>query len=326
MKAFLALLLVAVATASLKGSDEQDFSKFQDFVTKYSKTYSSEEEFARRFKIFQRFLEIADFRNTQETSVHGITQFADLTEEEFKDMYLMKPGFYVAPNNPEAPLPEKRLGVTLDWRNNGTVITPVKNQAQCGSCWAFSATEAIESFATIANTYHGGKTVALSAQQSCSCTYNYNGCNGGNPQNVYKAAVQDHGGEESNADYAYTMNCAKCEVQAAATKYADTNGYTNAAKNTLQTVLEKNGPPSVCVAAESWNSYHGGVLTSCPGSVDHCVQAVGYNTDHNPAYWIVRNSWGETWGEKGYIYIAMDGNVCQIQSDINYPKTQVPPM
>jgi len=321
------LLLVAFASASLKGSDEQDFSKFQEFVTKYSKTYASEEEFARRFKVFQHALETADFRNSQESfgAVHGITQFSDLTHDEFKNTYLMKPGFYTPPSNPTVALPSMKLGVTLDWRNNGTVITPVKNQAQCGSCWAFSATEAIESFATIQKTYHGGSTIALSAEQSCSCTYNYNGCNGGNPQNVYKAAVQDHGGEESNTDYPYTMNCAKCDVKTALTKYADTNGYTNAPRNSLQVTLEQQGPPSVCVAAESWNSYHGGVLTSCPGTVDHCVQAVGYNTDHTPAYWIVRNSWGETWGEKGYIYLAMEGDTCQIQSDINYPKTTAPP-
>jgi len=306
---------------------DQDFRQFQSFVAKFDKQYASVEEFATRFENFRVFLQIADERNAENgRPVHGVTQFADLTQQEFRDLWLMKPGYYKAPNNPTVKTPTPPPNTILDWRNNGTVITPVKNQAQCGSCWAFSATEAIESFNTLAGTYYGGKTVDLSSEQSCSCTYNYNGCNGGNPQNVYKAAVQDHGGEESDADYPYTVNCASCHVTTAR-KYADTNGYTNAARGSLQTVLEKNGPPSVCVAAESWNTYHGGVMTSCPGLSDHCVQAVGYNTDHNPPYWIVRNSWGVSWGEKGYIYLDMsgDGDTCRIQEDINYPHAMAPP-
>jgi len=326
MKLLAVLASIALASALLAGTPEDDFQQFQSFVSKFDKRYSSLEEFKTRFENFRVFLKIADERNAANgRPVHGLTQFSDLTQAEFADIYLMKPGYYTPANNPTVSLPSPPPNTILDWRNNGTIVTAVKNQAQCGSCWAFSATEAIESFNTIANTYKGGKTVALSTEQSCSCTYNYNGCNGGNPQNVYRTAVQDHGGEESETEYAYTMNCAKCGVTTAATKYADTNGYTNAARNSLQTVLEQTGPPSVCVAAESWNSYHGGVMTSCPGSIDHCVQAVGYNTDHNPAYWIVRNSWGTTWGEKGYIYLDMAGDTCQIQNDINYPKAMAPP-
>jgi cysteine peptidase B len=316
-----------LASAALSGTREQDFKEFESFVAKFNKNYGSVEEFEKRFEIFRTFLLIADERNLANGgSVHGVTKFSDLTQEEFKSTYLMKPGFYIPPSNPEVPLPSPPSpNVVLDWRNTKNVVTPVKDQAQCGSCWAFSATEAIESFSALAGTYLKNTTVALSAEQSCSCTYSYNGCDGGNPQNVYKAAVEDHGGEESAADYAYTMNCAKCSVSTTKTKYADAKGYTNAPRNSLQTVLESNGPPSVCVAAESWNSYHGGVMTSCPGSVDHCVQAVGYNTDHNPAYWIVRNSWGVTWGEAGYIYLAMSGDTCQIQSDVNYPHPIPPP-
>jgi C1A family cysteine protease len=324
----LACILAVAVSSSFKGTDEQDFAKFKAFMTKFEKSYSTVEEMDRRFLAFQKNLEIIDLRNKENVraggdEAHGITQFSDLTQEEFKNTYLMKPGFYkprdhsnevyVAPKAPQAGI--------LDWRNTPNVVTPVKNQMQCGSCWAFSATEAIESFVTLAGLYYKNTTVELSTEQACSCTYKYNGCEGGNPQNVYTTAVDHYGGEESSAEYGYTMNCASCNVKSTSQKYADVSStkYTNAAKGSLQTVLEDHGPPSVCVAAESWNSYTGGVLASCPGSVDHCVQAVGYNNGVANSYWIVRNSWGTSWGEKGYIYLAMSGDTCQIQDDINYP-------
>jgi hypothetical protein len=319
---------VAVAlSVSFKGTNEEDFAKFKDFMTKYEKSYATVAEFDARFLTFQKNLEIIDARNVENVQAggdvaHGITQFSDLTNEEFKATYLMKPGFYkprdhtgevfVAPGAPQT---------ILDWRNTPNVVTAVKNQAQCGSCWAFSATEAIESFTALAGLYYKNSTVELSTEQACSCTYKYNGCEGGNPQNVYTTAVDAYGGEESASEYGYTMNCASCNVKGSSQKYADVDSkhYTNAAKGSLQTVLEQHGPPSVCVAAEAWNSYNGGVMSSCPGSVDHCVQAVGYNSGAATPYWIVRNSWGSSWGEKGYIYLAMSGDTCQIQDDVNYP-------
>lgn len=321
-----AALFAAASASTLKGSEEQDFAKFQSFVAEFGKNYESVTEFKTRFAAFRDFLSLADARNAQnmalggEDNVHGITQFADLTQAEFEDTYLMKKGTYIKRLHNETSLEPLRAG-SVDWRNQG-VITAVKNQAQCGSCWAFSATEAVESFGQIQTKYG---LEPLSTQQSCSCTYNYNGCNGGNPQNVYKTAIQNYGGEESNADYAYTMNCGTCQVSSTKKKYVSTNGYTNAKYGTLQTVLDSTGPPSVCVAAESWNTYHSGVMTSCPGSTDHCVQAVGYtNSGVSTAYWVVRNSWGTSWGVQGYIYLAMAGDTCNIQDDINYPNAVSP--
>jgi len=327
MLSFLTVSGLAAAFASqLKGTDEQDFNKFQSWIKEHKKEYGSIEEFRTRFSAFQEILSTADERNAMnikaggEDNVHGLTQFADLSNQEFKDTYLMKKGYYISRLHNETYLEPLRAG-NVDWRNQG-VVTSVKNQAQCGSCWAFSATEAVESWGQLQISY--GLT-PLSAQQSCSCTYQYNGCNGGNPQNVYKTAIQNYGGEESSADYPYTMNCGTCSVKSSTKKYVNTDGYTNAKYGTLQTVLDTVGPPSVCVAAESWNTYHSGVMTSCPGSTDHCVQAVGYtNSGVSTAYWVVRNSWGTTWGEQGYIYLAMAGDTCNVQDDINYPNAFSP--
>jgi len=320
------LLAVAFA-APLKGTNDQDFAKFQGFMTKFEKTYPTMQEMEHRFAVFQKFLEMVDSRNEANMlaggeSVHGITMFSDLTQDEFQSLYLMKPGRYI-PRTHDGEvevIPGLPTASILDWRNTPGVVTPVKNQAQCGSCWAFSATEAIESFTALAHLYVGNTTIELSTEQACSCTYHYNGCEGGNPQNVYVTAVNAQQGQESSAEYGYTMNCPSCGTKSTAERYADVDTkYTNAAKGSLQTVLEQNGPPSVCVAAEQWNSYNGGVLKNCPGSVDHCVQAVGYNSGAADPYWIVRNSWGTSWGEKGYIYLEMAGDTCQIQDDINYP-------
>eukprot|EP00457_Paulinella_chromatophora_P013309 gb/GEZN01013598.1/.p1 GENE.gb/GEZN01013598.1/~~gb/GEZN01013598.1/.p1 ORF type:complete len:245 (-),score=18.79 gb/GEZN01013598.1/:122-856(-) len=241
-----------------------------------------------------------------------------MSQEEFQETYLMKPGHYIKRLHNERMIDPVKPGNVVDWRSKG-VVTKVKDQAQCGSCWAFSATEAVESFGQIQTGYG---LAALSTEQSCSCTYSYNGCNGGNPQNVYSAAIQKQGGEETQDEYPYTMNCATCHVNATAPKALSTNGYTNAKYGTLQNVLDNMGPPSVCVAAESWNTYRSGVMTSCTGSTDHCVQAVGYNAGNvTTPYWIVRNSWGTTWGDLGYIYLQMAGDTCNVQDDINYPNT-----
>jgi len=295
------------------------------------KKYSSQAAMNKAFTNFQNFLVMVDARNAAELAAggeqcHGLTQFADLSQGEFADTYLMKPGYYVPRVHNETSF-VRRVGTqagNVDWRSQG-VVTPVKNQAQCGSCWAFSATEAMESYSAIAKLYYGGTMIPCSTEQSCSCTYVYNGCNGGNPQNVYKTAVQNYNGEESEADYSYTMNCANCGVKSTVQKYIDNSGYTNAPSMSLQTTLA-TGPPSVCVAAESWNTYKGGVMTNCAGSIDHCVQAVGYtNSGVTQAYWVVRNSWGVTWGIQGYIYLAMAGDTCQVQSDINYPHAMAVP-
>eukprot|EP00457_Paulinella_chromatophora_P010945 gb/GEZN01011064.1/.p1 GENE.gb/GEZN01011064.1/~~gb/GEZN01011064.1/.p1 ORF type:complete len:363 (-),score=41.44 gb/GEZN01011064.1/:83-1171(-) len=297
-------LLGIAAASKVASSNEADFQLFQKFVKEHERHYSSLEEYNRKFSAFQAFLRLIDKRNAEnvaaggEDEVHGITKFADLTQAEFEETYLMKPGFYKPREDlPANWQPEVNLtAVNVDWRTQG-VVSAIKDQGQCGSCWAFSATEAVESFGQLQVKY-GLKP--LSAQQSCSCTYSYNGCNGGNPQSVYKAGIADYGGEEADQDYPYKMNCDTCAVSSKATKYVSTNGYTDARAGTLQSVLDSKGPPSVAVAAESWNTYRTGVVTTCPGGIDHAVQAVGYTTSGSgQPYWIVRNSWGTTWGVQG---------------------------
>jgi C1A family cysteine protease len=309
--------LVATASAAVISGDVM--SAFLDFQKTYDKSYS-DAEFAKRLQIFNDNLERVNKLNAEHIliggeAVHGVTQFMDLTPEEFKAMYLT----YVPRNETvDRPLLELDgpLAAVVDWRTKGA-ITPVKDQGQCGSCWAFSATEAIESYFFLKT----GKLETLSPQQITSCDKVDGGCNGGWPYRAYEY-VKGAGGLESEADYPYTSGSGStgtCKfVPSKVVAGTGLTGYTSIqrSESQLQAALN-NGPASVCVAADAFQTYRGGILKSCPGQIDHCVQAVGYDSGNN--YWIVRNSWATTWGEQGYIRIAMGQDLCQIAQDATFP-------
>jgi len=234
-------------------------------MAEYGKQYS-DAEFATRLGIFAKNLERVNEMNKEHIliggeAVFGVTKFSDLTPEEFKAMYLT----YI-PSNASVP----RVNVVLDgepdtvvdWRTKGAV-TPVKDQGQCGSCWAFSATEAIESYSFL----NDGKLISLSAQQITSCDKTDGGCNGSNTETAY-GYVHKAGGIETSADYPYTSGggaTGTCKFVASkvAVKIA---GYKSVARgeSNLKAALN-NGPVSVCLAAEAFQSYRSGVLRSCPG-------------------------------------------------------------
>jgi len=213
-------------------------------------------------------------------------------------------------------VPEPFLGATQDWRTKGAV-TAVKDQAQCGSCWAFSTTEAIESYAFLA----GQPLKILSPQQINSCDKNDGGCNGGNTETAYRY-VESAGGLELEADYPYTSGTGRtgtCKFDASKIAIS-IKGYKSVARgeSNLQNALG-SGPVSVCLAARAFQSYHSGILSQCDNQVDHCVQAVGFDTTNSVPYWIVRNSWGTSWGERGYIRVEMGKDLCRISDDVTYP-------
>jgi C1A family cysteine protease len=320
MKAFLLVLLASCVLAS-------DFAKFNDFIVKFEKKYESLEQFEYRFEIFKTNLAKIDRQNAAHVAaggeaVFGVNSLTDLTQEEFT-MRLMKDLPPREPNGPEVyELPAAPL-TDVDWRTKG-VVTAVKDQGQCGSCWAFSATEAVESFDALKN--NRTSPYVLSAQQCTACTYTYNGCNGGWPHDAYVAAVENRNGIDDNADYPYNIpqagNCKFGATGNADKPYTNDNGYKSPARGQLQTSLDNYGPISVCVAAEDWQNYNSGVMKTCTGQVDHCVQAVGYKQSASEPYWIVRNSWGTGWGQAGYIYLDMTadgGDICHIQEYMTYP-------
>jgi hypothetical protein len=319
------LLLLAFAAVFVASTDPL-FYEFNQFAAKYGKFYHTKEEFEYRFSAFKtNLVKIAELNKAQVAAggkpCFGVNLFADIPSHEFAQR-LMKNLTYPVPQQAEVPFTMPNADV--DWRLKNAV-TAVKDQGQCGSCWAFSATEATESFYYLVNT-SGHKLYELSPQQVTACTYNYNGCNGGWPYDGYTNGIIQRGGEDDAADYPYNIaQAGTCKYGAtgkADHPYAFLTGYKSYAKGQLQTVLDSVGPPSICVAAEAWQTYTGGILKTCAGSVDHCVQAVGYTTSGAEAYWVVRNSWGASWGEKGYIYLDMtadNGDICHLQEYITVP-------
>jgi hypothetical protein len=295
---------------------EQQANNFEAWTGRLGKVYATSAEYARRGAIFQanllkaQILNLESIRNGGDAAF-GITQFSDLTEEEFLNTYLMPN--YVAQDDDRFVETSLSAAADVDWRTKG-VLTPVKDQGQCGSCWAFSATEAIESYAALSGQY---KLQQLSPQQINSCDKNDGGCNGGNTETAYRYVVSA-GGIETEQSYPYTSGrgvTGACIVDTSKFVVKIT-GYKAVARG--ETNLEaalNNGPVSVCLAANAFQTYHGGILATCPGNVNHCVQAVGYTAD----YWIIRNSWGSGWGEAGFLRLQRGSNLCHVADDVTYP-------
>jgi len=266
-----------------------------------------------------------------EQCVFGITKFSDMWDEEFKTMYL---GYKPSAEPREASilssedLPSASNVSSIDWRTKGAV-TPVKNQGDCGSCWAFSTTESVESGVFMAS----GKLEVLSTQQIISCDKVDAGCSGGDPVTAYKY-IEKAGGLDAAKDYPDTSHTTgktgKCKWDKK--KDAKVSGFTYATKpcssgackrqdeDAMATAMVTKGPISICVnAGDGWQSYKRGIFSKkCSGAssdLDHCVQVVGFNKSGKKPYWIVRNSWTTDWGVKGYLYLEMGKNLCGVADE-----------
>jgi len=206
---------------------------------------------------------------------------------------------------------------TVDWRAKGKV-NPIKNQGQCGSCWAFSATASVES----AHAIKTGKLVSLSEQQlvDCSGAQGNQGCNGGLMDQAFEYIIAN-GGQCTEASYPYQAQdgtCQKC------TPVAQISGYTDVSAGKENAIMPAlNGEPvSIAIEADQdgFQFYSGGVFSGvCGTNLDHGVNLVGYGTDGSQPYWILRNSWGTTWGEEGYMRIIRGKDECGLDSVPSFP-------
>jgi len=207
---------------------------------------------------------------------------------------------------------ESQPSTNIDWVAAGKT-TPVKNQQQCGSCWAFSATETIESAMLMAGqTPQGG-----APQELVDCDSNDSGCNGGDPAEAMQWLISQ-GGQDAESCYPYTAqdgNCASSSCQPV-NKISSTQSVSQD-ESSVYSALQQYGPLSICCDASAWQNYNGGVLagSQCGDNVDHAIQLTGYNTGQG-GYWIVRNSWGADWGESGFIYLQYGQNTCDITSEV----------
>ena len=313
-----------LATASAKFFNEDHTHQkymWESFKAEHAKSYSTMEEESQRFGFFLENLKIADIRNDAEmknkgTAVHGITRFSDLSQAEFESRFLTSDSSMRSTDRETVtlPAPEAAAGL-VDW--SGKLTTPVKDQGYCGSCWAFSATEQIESdsMRTLGTSY------ILSPEQITQCDTTSSGCNGGWTERAYNY-VKKAGGIETDASYPYTSYqgvTGQCHSSASQFKIGVDSYTTLSGESSMATYVQSTGPLSVCLDAATWNSYKGGIMTSCGNRVDHCVQAVGVDASSS-GYWKVRNSWGTSWGESGYIRLAYGKNMCNIANDPTYTK------
>jgi len=288
--------------------------EWKDFKVTYDKSYSSKPDELYRFGVFAKNMEISQKLNEApgNKAEYGMTQFSDLTREEFKATYLT-----FRPDNITRDTTVTEATATppcsINWATKGAT-TGIYNQGQCGSCWAFSSTEQIESMYYLGG---AGAITELSMQQITSCDKTCAGCNGGQTYLAYKY-VESAGGIETYASYPYTSgngvtgNCnfvaSKVFAKVTSWKYISQSA---SGESAMGSAVCSSSPLSICVDASTWQNYRGGIVTSnCGTQLDHCVQAVGLVQNGNPPYWIVRNSWGITWGEKGYIYLEYGVDMC----------------
>jgi len=309
---YLFTLLTTVTAVALNQATTDAFGRF---MKEYKKTYDTVEEYSERLAVFADNMERVAKMNAEHVlingeAVFGVTKFSDLSPKEFKSIYLTyRPSNatkeYVTFDGPVAN--------DVDWVSKGAV-TSVKDQGRCGSCWAFSAVAAIESYAELA----GKGLKVLSAQQVNSCDKRDGGCNGGNTETAYQY-VKGAGGIELNSDYPYTSgggSTGSCKFNSGRVAISIT-GYKSVGRgeSSLKSALNA-GPASLCLAASSWQSYRGGILSKCDNNVDHCVQGTGYS---GSSYWRIRNSWGTGWGESGFIRLAQGQDLCKVSDDTTYP-------
>jgi len=249
-----------------------------------------------------------------------------VSQEDFEKRYLKT----LPPNKKMAAIqrtdfaPVNATAGLVDW--TGVYTTPIKDQGYCGSCWAFSATEQIESDAARML----DKSLILSAQQCTSCDPVSYGCSGGWPEWCYNY-VMGAGGIETEADYPYssymgvTGTCAakKADFQVTVTSYTEVSGKSAAEKETnMASYVQATGPLSICVDASIWSTYTGGVVSACGSAINHAVQAVGVDATSKTGYWKVRNTWGTSWGESGYIRLAYGKNTCGLTYQSTYTEVK----
>ena len=266
---------------------------------------------------------IIDSNSKNHSYTLAMNQFGDLAQDEVRSFLGYKPAdrvknFVFFSHNQIVNAPDE-----IDWTKKG-VVTPIKNQGTCGTCWAFSATAAVESAYAIKT----GRLISVSEQMlnDCSGSYGNDGCQGGLMDNAFKF-IKDHG-ICSESDYPYIAKDAECKMDKCTAEVMIT-GYRDVPPNQQVSLKAAVARQPVSVAIEASSSdflfYKSGVFDSdsCGTTVDDGVTIVGYGSLDGKEYWKVRQKWGTEWGMDGYILIARDSNfgpgMCGIAKEPSYP-------
>eukprot|EP01132_Coremiostelium_polycephalum_P005532 gene5532-6891_t len=326
----LLVLVVSVVNSKRIRSEDEYRKEFLKYQSQYNKLYSSS-EYTQKYLTFKSNIDRIDQLNSKSkllksSTVFAINEFADLSKSEFKQYYLNS---QIAIRDPNAPVAEdipmdivKDIPASFDWRTKGAV-TPVKNQGQCGSCWSFSTTGNVEGQWFLAN----NSLVGLSEQNLVDCSNSEcmeylgtnvcnDGCGGGLQPNAYNYIIKNDGIDTESA-YPYTATqSASCEFKPNAIGAKISNWtYVSSDETQMAAYLVQNGPLAIAADAEEWQFYSKGVFDfPCGKVLDHGILIVGYGVESsifkNKPYWIVKNSWGATWGEAGYLRVERGVGEC----------------
>jgi cathepsin F len=334
MKGIIVVLVVALLGSAFAASVEDQFTAF---VHKFNKVYSSDAEYQQRLSVFRSNLALIKQKNAQARAQDlqvefGVTQFTDMSPAEFKAKVLSKTPAVPNPEWPVAPAyTDEQLAAipsTFDWREHGAV-TPVKNQGDCGSCWSFSTTGNVEGQWFLA----GNPLTSLSEQNLVDCDHTCmeydgektcdEGCDGGLQPNAYTYII-GNGGIDTEESYPYEGVDGTCKFSASNVG-AKISNYTMVSSNETQMAayLVEHGPLAIAADAAEWQFYFGGVFDwPCGSNLDHGILIVGFGNQtsivgrHTP-YWIVKNSWGPTWGEAGYLKIERGDGKCGLNTFVS---------
>lgn len=325
------LALVVYSAVCSAVATRSGFPTFKQWSAKNGKSYQPTERDYRETVYYDNLAMISAHNAGNHSWTMGVNKFADLTADEFAGRYiggfkdLRKKALRGKAVSENATVPYSANPASVDWTTKGAV-TAVKNQEQCGSCWAFSTTGSVESAWFLAN----GTLPELSEQQlvDCSTAEGNQGCNGGLMDYGFEYIIKNKG-ITTEAAYPYTATGPNTCVAAGKPVAATLSGYKDVAVNSetaLETAIVQQ-PVSVAVEADQsvFQFYSGGVMDSaCGTQLDHGVLAVGYGTEGGKEYYKVKNSWGADWGAKGYILLGRGAKFnpsgqCGIQMAASYP-------
>jgi hypothetical protein len=301
-------------------SNDPSRDEYNQWKVNYNISVSTAED-DYRYSVWTKNYAFYNASNAQGKSYTlGINGFTHLTQEEFAATYL---GYKAPKTNTKrntTSLPLKNLKTSVDWTSK---LNAIKNQQQCGSCWAFSAVGSVEAIWSIQN----GVLKSLSEQQlvDCSDSYGNEGCNGGSMDAGFQYII-DSKGIALESEYPYTAADGTC--QTGLSQNDAISSFTDVTANSADALKAAIAQQPVSIAIEAdqnvFQGYTSGILNdaSCGTNLDHGVVAVGYDDTGSTPYYIVRNSWGTAWGEAGYVRIFINGDgdgICGIQMAPSYP-------
>ncbi|KAM1796641.1 hypothetical protein ACFX11_036863 [Malus domestica] len=322
-------------------AEERVVELFRLWKQKHRKVYRHAGEHERRFEHFKKNLKFVleknakkrDAKNAHRSQRVGLNGFADMSNEEFRKTYLSKKvqmpllkreNLNLVKKMGDKPVKSCDAPSSFDWRKKG-VVTGIKDQGSCGSCWAFSSTGAVEGINAIVT----GDLISLSEQELVDCDSTNYGCEGGYMDYAFEWVISN-GGIDTETDYPYTGVDGQCSTTKEENKAVTIDGYEDVGETDGDLLCASvQQPISVGMDGSAWDFqlYTGGIYdgdcSSDPDDIDHAVLIVGYGSEGDEDYWIVKNSWGTSWGMDGYIYIrrntSLTYGVCAINAMASYP-------